>query len=65
MARDAGLDLIEHRRSGNDLPGRAVAALIAVMFDEGLLQRVKVVGGTEVLDGGNVVAFMHHGEREA
>ena len=65
MARDAGLDLVEHRHGRADLPGRAVAALIAVMLDEGGLHRVQVVGRAQPLDGGDAVALVHHRERQA
>ena len=42
MARDARLDLVEHRHGRADLPGRAVAALVAVVLDEGGLHRMQV-----------------------
>ena len=65
MARNAGLDLVEHRNRRADLPGRAVAALIAVMLHEGGLHRVQVVGRAQPLDGGDAVALVHDRQREA
>ena len=48
-----------------DLPGRAVAALVAVVLDEGGLHRVQVVGRAQPFDGGDAVALVHHRERQA
>ena len=64
MARDARIDLIEHSHGRTDLTGRAITALVTVMFDESGLHRMEIHGGTEALNCGNTVAFMHHGERQ-
>ena len=65
VARNARLDLVEHRDRRADLPRRAVAALVAVMLDERRLHRVQVVGRAQALDGGDLVALVHDREREA
>ena len=65
MARDAGLDLVQHRHGRADLPGRAVAALVAVVLHEGGLHRVQVLGRAQALDRGDAVALVHHGQRQA
>ena len=65
MARNAGLDLVEHRHGRADLPGRAIAALVAVMLHEGGLHRVQVLGRAQPLDGGDAVALVHHRQRQA
>ena len=65
MARNAGLDLVEHRDRGADLAGCAVAALEAIVFDERGLHGMHLVGRAETFDGRDAVAFVHHREREA
>src|SRR4030081_3171975 len=65
MAGHPGLDLFEHRYGRTDLPRRAIAALKAVMLDEGRLHRVQIIRRAEALDCGDLVAFMHHSEAEA
>src|SRR5258708_39229254 len=62
MARNAGLDLIEHRHGGADLPGCAIAALVAVMLYERRLHRMQVIGRAESPDGGDAVALVHDSE---
>ena len=47
MARDARLDLVEHRYRRADLPGRAVAALETVVFDKSRLHRDEATGLTD------------------
>src|SRR5947209_18452995 len=60
------VSLAQQRRGGADLPRRAVAALEAVVADEGGLQRVQAVVGGEPLDGDDLLsAAVHDGEREA
>ena len=66
VARDAGLDLPQHRNRRADLSGRAVAALVAVVLHEGRLHRMQVVRAVPspsivVM----LVAFVHDGERQA
>jgi hypothetical protein len=39
--------------------------LIAVVFDEGRLHRMQVLGLAETFDGLDFVAFVHHRKREA
>jgi hypothetical protein len=65
MAGNAGLDLAQHRHRRADLAGRAVAALVAVVLDEGGLHRVQVVGRAQALDGGDLVAVVHDGQAQA
>src|SRR3954469_3836975 len=63
MARNVGLDLIEHRDGRADLPGRAIAALVAVMLDAGRLHRVP--RRAEALNGRDGVPLVHDRKREA
>ena len=49
----------------HDLAARAVAALVSVVFHKGSLHRVQVSGLSKAFDGGDLVAFVHHGKREA
>jgi len=65
MARPAGLDLGQHADGRADLPGRAVAALEAVLRDEGGLHGVQRLVGGEALDGRHVDAVQRHGEQQA
>ena len=65
MARDPGLDLAEHGDARADLARRAVAALVAVMLDKGLLHGVKITWGAEALDRNDLHALVHDREREA
>jgi hypothetical protein len=44
VARNACLDLLQHRHSRADLAGGAIAALVAVMLDEGRLHRMQFSG---------------------
>ena len=57
MTWDAGLDLVEHRHRRTDLPGRAVAALVAVVLHEGGLHRMQVVRRPKPFDGRDPVAL--------
>jgi hypothetical protein len=65
MAWNAGLDLVENRHGRADLTGRAVAALVTVMFYESGLHRVQVSRRAQSLDGGDAVTLVHHGKRQA
>src|SRR5207253_596620 len=65
VARDAGLDLAEHRDRGADLARRAEAALVAVVLHERGLHRMEASRLAEALDRRDFVAVLHHGEREA
>src|SRR3954453_16525867 len=65
MARNAGLDLVEHGHGRTDLSRRAVAALKTIMLDEGGLHWMQMIGGAEPFDGRDLVALMHDREREA
>ena len=49
MARPALADLVQHPDRRTDLPGRAIAALIAVMLHERRLERVQVADLTQTL----------------
>src|SRR5258708_14221795 len=62
MARNACFDLIEHRYGRANLPGCAIAALVAVMLYERGLHRMKVIGRADPLDGGDAVALVHDSE---
>src|ERR1700733_15252351 len=64
MARDAGFNLVEYRDRGADLAWRAIAALITVVFDEGSLHRMHVLGRAETLDGDHLITLMHDRQRE-
>ena len=60
------MSLAQQRRGGADLPRRAVAALEAVVADEGGLQRVEAAVGREPLDGDDLLpAAVHDREGEA
>ena len=50
--------------AGHDLPGRAVAALEGVAFDEGGLQRVELVARRQAFDRRDLPALHEGGERE-
>ena len=47
---------------GHDLARRAVAALEAVVLDESRLHRMQLLAVRQPFDGGDLVAFVHHGE---
>src|ERR1051325_6134151 len=49
----------------HDLAGRAVPTLEGILLDEGFLYRVQCAIPFQSLDGDDVVAVMHDGEREA
>ena len=57
--------LLEKSDRGHNLAGGTVAALIAVVFDEGSLHGVKVVGLADAFDSGYLVHRVHDGEGEA
>src|SRR4051794_33814052 len=65
VAWDALLDFVQHCDRRTDLPRRTIAALVAVVFDESGLHRVKAVGSTQSFDGCDLVALVHDGEGEA
>src|ERR1700722_8157581 len=56
--------LLHQGHAGHDLPGSAVAALIAVMLDERFLKWMQIVRLAEAFDGGDLVAVVHGGEAE-
>src|ERR1044071_1237617 len=60
-----GVPLAQQRRRGAELPGRAVAALEAVVADERGLQRVEAIVGREPFDGDDLLAAVHDREGEA
>jgi hypothetical protein len=60
-----GAPLAEQPHRGQDLPGRAVAALQRVVGDERALDRVELAAGREPLDGHHPPAVLRRGEREA
>src|SRR5437764_12778117 len=57
--------LLEQRGGRHELARRAVPALEPVVLDERRLHRVQRVGAREPLHRRDLVALMHHGEREA
>lgn len=65
VAGHAAPQFRDHADGRADLAGRAVAALEAIMLDEGLLQRVRRALGAETLDGGDGTALKLHRKREA
>src|SRR6202034_567868 len=64
-ARDAGLDLAEHRHGRADLPGRAIAALVAIVLHEGSLHRVQAPRRAEPLDSRDRTTLLHDCQRQA
>src|SRR3954471_12767157 len=65
MARDAGLELLEHRNGRADLPRRAVAALVAVVLNERGLHRVQVAGSAQPFNRRDAAALLHDRKRQA
>src|ERR1043165_7179513 len=60
------VSLAQQRRAGAELPRGAVAALEAVVADEGGLQGVESVVAGKTFDGDDLLpAAVHDGEREA
>ena len=64
MARDTSFDLVEDGNRRANLARRAITALITVMLYKGRLHRVQMLWRTQSLDGGDVVALVHHREGE-
>src|ERR1700712_1588311 len=50
MTRDPGLDFAQHGDGGADLAGRAITTLVAIILDEGGLQRMEVLRLSQPLD---------------
>src|SRR4051812_37838949 len=65
VAWNTGLDLLEHRHRRADLPGRAEAALIAIVLHERHLHWMQVARCAETLNRCHIVALVHYGESEA
>src|SRR6266850_2782300 len=63
VVRPAGL--LEQCDRGHDLAGGAIAALVGIVLDEGRLHGMQRVGLSDAFDRGDLVALVHHGEREA
>jgi hypothetical protein len=61
----AGMAFVGQRHGRHDLAGHTVAALEAVMVQEGRLHRVEIAAGREALDGGDCLALAAHGESKA
>jgi hypothetical protein len=57
--------LFQERNRGTNLPGRAIAALETVMFDERRLHRMQFVAVGQTFDGCDLIAVVRHGEAEA
>jgi len=56
--------LPQERQRGHDLPGGAIAALKAVVIEEGLLHRMQLVAFGQTFDGGNVLSLRGDGQGE-
>ena len=54
-----------HRHSRHDLTRGAVAALIAVVLDEGGLHGMQMIRLADALDGRDLIRRVHHGKRQA
>ena len=65
MAGPALPRLLDHAGGRANLAGRAIAALKGVVPQEGRLERMQFFGRSQTLDGEDVVALMHHRERQA
>jgi len=63
VGRPAGL--LEQRDRGHDLAGRAIAALVAIVRDEGRLHGMQRPGLSDAFDRGDLVALVHYGEAQA
>src|SRR3954452_7107543 len=61
----AGMSLLQQRDGRADLTRRAVAALESVVADERGLHRMQRSVRRETFNRGNLLAGMHHSEREA
>src|SRR6266566_4011485 len=61
----AGVPLRDAAHAGHDLARGAVAALKAVVLDEGRLQRMQFLTLRQTFDRGDPGAIVHHGERQA
>jgi len=57
--------LFEQSNCGHDLAGSAIAALVAIVLDEGGLHGVETAGFAQALDGRDGIAFVHDREGEA
>src|SRR5450830_1462995 len=58
-------DLLQHRYCRADLSRCAVAALVAVVFDEGCLHGMQPIRVTQAFDSDHFSAFVHHRQRQA
>ena len=62
----AGADrLLQQRHRAHDLSARAVAALVPVVLNKSRLHRMKISRLPQPFNGGNLIALMHHGKRQA
>src|SRR5271165_2734836 len=65
IAWPARLVLRQQRDGGANLTGSAITALQSVMADKCGLHRAEIAIFFQTLDGPDLVARMHHGERQA
>src|SRR5207247_7828488 len=65
IAWPARLVFSQHRDSGANLTGSAIAALQSIMAHKRGLHRVEIAVFFQTLDGRDLVARMHRGERQA
>ncbi len=57
--------LLEQCDRAHDLAAGAVAALVSVVFHKSSLHSVQIARLSKAFDGGDLVAFVHHGKRKA
>jgi hypothetical protein len=57
--------LFEQSDGGHDLTGSAIAALVAIVLNEGGLHGVKIAGFAQSLNGRDRIAFVHDSQRKA
>ena len=56
---------LQQRDRAHDLAAGAIAALVSVVLHKGRLHGVQVTGLADAFDGRDLVALVHHREREA
>jgi hypothetical protein len=57
--------LLEKGDRGHDLARGTVTALVAIVLDERCLHGMQVAGLAQAFNGGDLVALVHDGQREA
>lgn len=64
-ARHAPFYLVRHPDRGAELAGSAIAALKAIMLNEGILERMQMVGLSKTFDRGDRTTLILYRQREA